>query len=282
MDEVNSFLERVLAVVVVYERPLPNTPTWKSLTEELKGLRSKMSILVYDNSFAPQPVPFCEFSDSHYQHDAANHGVSVAYNFGYQKAVELKKEWLMLLDQDTHLAHGALMKYYEALQTHPSEILFAPILADQVGIVSPFVYRRGGGVRIKAVVESSIPIRKYKVVNSGILVKASAFNSVGGYEQSLPLDFSDLAFLEKISRITENIVVVKTECLVEFSGSLNMSKEESQDRFVYYAQGAHSFSVMINNRFWLFIRSFARAIKLTIRYRSIDFLMTHAKSWHYQ
>ena len=223
MERINSFLETILIVIVVYRRHLKDSTTWQSLTEELTSLRSRTSILVYDNSLTPQAVPIYEFIDSHYTQDPANHGVSTAYNYGCRMAMQLKKEWLLLLDQDTRLPSGALVKYYEALQSHPAEILFAPVLVDQKGIVSPFIYRRGGGVRIMHAPENSISIRKYKVVNSGILVKCSAFNAAGGYEPSLPLDFSDLAFLKKMTQVTENIVVVKTQCQLEFSGSDHVS-----------------------------------------------------------
>ena len=282
MQEIRLFLERVLVVIVVYRRALENSPTWNSLSVELTRLQSNMSIFVYDNSPGPQSIPLCDFIDGYYHHDSSNAGVSTAYNHGNQMAVQLKKEWLLLLDQDTQLTRGALVQYYEAFEANPSNILFAPILVDHSGILSPFRYRRGGGTRIGAMPETNMPIRKYRVINSGILVKCSAFNEVGGYEASLPLDFSDISFLEKLRAVTKNIIVVRTSCRHEFSGSSKMNMVESRDRFTAYVRGAYSFSKLAGNPFWLLIRTLGRASKLTVRYRSIAFLVIHYRTWYHR
>ncbi len=277
--EIQEFLESVLFVVVIYRLPITQSESWMSLEAELTQVGCGLTVFIYDNSPEPQSMPQQDKIKMYYHHDSSNAGVSAAYNAGHALASQLEKRWLFLLDQDTRWPVGTLAQYASANKINPGGKIFVPIVCDKNGIVSPFLFQFGGGKRIGSVPYNLIPLKKYKAINSGMLIRTESFGMVGGYENSIQLDFSDIAFLWKLQKICDHLIIVNTELQLSFSGSSTMIFHDALDRFKIYCNGAKSLGVMLDEKGMLWFRSLIRALHLTIRFGSGRFLLVHIQIW---
>ena len=273
-----KFLDQVLFVIVVYRVQVDHTDAWTSLSLDLSAIGHNATVLIYDNGPHPQKIPASAVLDVHYHHDRTNAGVSAAYNHGHRLANKMKMSWMLLLDQDTRLPQGAIVKYSEATAAQPSQPVFAPVVLDQHGIVSPFEFRGARGVRISAPGET-LPLRKYRAINSGLLVSLSLFEEVGGYDESIPLDFSDIAFLEKVSKVHDILSIIAVKMQHHLSGAEPRSTQESLERFEKKCQGASAMQRKLGNTRAFWLRSLLRAIKFSLLHLNFRFLAIQFQTW---
>jgi len=264
--------------MVVYRVQIDRTDAWISLSSELSTLGRKATVLIYDNGPVPQEIPPSGVLDIHYNSNPTNAGVSAAYNHGSHLAIKMGMNWMFLLDQDTKLPPGALMKYSAATAEHPTQLVFAPVVWDQRGIVSPFKFRGATGVRISSPGEV-LTLKKYRAINSGLLVSTALFEEVGGYDESIPLDFSDIAFLEKVSKVNDPLSIVGVKLQHHLSDAQPMSAQESLERFEKYCQGARMMQRRLGNAHAFWLRCFLRAIKLSLLHFDFRFLAVQLQTW---
>ncbi|MBY0433070.1 MAG: hypothetical protein K2U26_03070 [Cyclobacteriaceae bacterium] len=274
------FIQDLLCVIVLYKMRFKESAAWQSLCSQNKDTESVIGVFVYDNSPEAQPVPDHTGIKVYYHHNAANAGVGIAYNDAHALAASLNKNWLLLLDQDTSLPSDALLRYEEAHLKNPSDVLFAPSVHDQQGVLSPFRFSWGSGKRPREIVQDVISLHSWKAINSGLLIRIDAFRKAGGYDPALPLDFSDIAFLHKIQQVTDRLVVVPLELKHDFSGSRLMELPEAIQRFTLYCQGAKHFDNKVKYGLSLQLRCFLRVMKLSMRYSSMKFVSVYWKIWH--
>ncbi len=275
-----EFLDLLLVVIVIYRQKIESTAAWKSLLDEATGMGHPISLLAYDNGHTGSKLPTAKCIQLHYHRNGRNPGVSAAYNHANRVAIGLGKLWLLLLDQDTEVPKGTLARYQEAIQHFPEECLFAPRVFDRAGLLSPYKYRLGGGRRLKVVKPGLIPLKLYKVVNSGLLVRCRTFEAVGGFDENVPLDFSDLAFLVRAENEVQHICLVDATVNTHFSGTAGfLTATEALSRFGKYCLGARSFAFATGRFHELRFRSLARAIKMSIRYRHFGFIKTYNGVW---
>ena len=270
-----DFPDNILFVIVLYRQSFEHCKSWISLKAELKEMKSIVNVLIYDNSPDPQHIPQENLCKIDYHHDATNPGVGRAYNFGGELADELGKSWMMLLDQDSELTPGALQHYGLAVEGNPDSIIFAPIVRDIKGILSPFLFRFGGGRRLQTISSRMVSLKTHRVINSGMLVSTTAFRSVGGYADTPMLDFSDIVFLSKLQLQTNHVVIVNAGVIQKFSGSESQDCQSALERYKIYSQGSRTAGSMLKSESVFWTRSFLRACQLSVRYQSLAFLMVH-------
>lgn len=259
--------EDLLIVVVLFGRSLEESQAVMSLREALAGLPTSPKIFIYDNS----PLGTEVDSSMIYVHDPANGGVSKAYNQAAVFAHSAHKKWMLLLDQDTTVVPGLFEAWHAALIRHPGSVAFVPKMRDAVGAVSPFALFMGGGRRIKTVSEK-LPLARYRFINSGLFVQCEAFTKVGGYNEKIPLDFSDVSFGHRLSKLTDHFAVIDFQLPHRLSGADNPELSESLVRFGSFCKGATMMGRTLNLRFVYVFRVFARAFHLAVRYSTISFL----------
>ena len=264
----SSFLEEILFVIVLYKTRLAESQAYGSI-QKVRNSSPGISLFIYDNS----PQAASPSDQVIYRHDALNSGVSKAYNEAFQIAERLNKKWMMLLDQDTEVSDSFIEKFFEAVQTSAGSVAFVPMLKDKKGIVSPFRWSLGKGDRITDPPEK-LQLKDYRFVNSGLLISCSAFSNVGGYEEKIPLDFSDIAFGEKLMRKTDHFVVVQTVFNHHFSGSVRLSKQEAADRFHFFCAGAFAMGRIFGRFPVYYLRVLLRALLLSIKFRKVIFFKT--------
>jgi rhamnosyltransferase len=266
----SDFLKEILFVVVLYRKKPEESPTLRFIATLSEKFPQSISVFIYDNS--PE-ASIIDCSNAIYRHDPSNSGVSKAYNESSKVAVKQNRRWLLLLDQDTEAKVALIEQFHAAIGEYKYSVAFVPMLRDSEGILSPFRWSIGKGKRITAM-EKTLLLNKYRFANSGLLIQTKAFMDAGGYEESICLDFSDIAFGEKLKTVTNHFVVINLDIGHHFSGSARASAHEAVSRFKYFCSGALSMGKIFGSRYIYIARVFMRAMKLTMTYRKTFFLQT--------
>lgn len=191
---------RVMAVVVVYERPLERVEAWRMLLAALAACDAHGSsamglthVLVYDNSAMPRAQPDVPIAGCSYVHDRRNGGTAAAYRAAAERATELGIGWLLLLDQDTQLPADFFRSATAAMQRSESvtAALLPWVFHGPVPVSPARVTLFGTVLPLKAT--SWRPSRRTQLtgIASGALVRVCAVRSLSRFPVELWLDYVD-------------------------------------------------------------------------------------------
>jgi glycosyltransferase involved in cell wall biosynthesis len=267
---------QILPVVVLYQQSIGQSLTLQSLQQNLERLGLRMDVFVYDNSPEPQAVEqsFAWKSfNVFYRHDPHNSGLSKAYNTAAVKARGLKKEWLLLLDQDTILPPNFFETYASAVRDNRHIKIFSPILKLESGkIFSPCLLKHKRGYPPKRISPGRHSLWTYSPVNSGMLVCLKLFFKVGGYNEKLKIDFCDFQFLEKVRKISPDFFLTTATGLQNYSNA-EKSVQKQQLRFKMYLQDAiNCDKPTFTDRIGFFYAVTRHAIGLSVKLRNLSFM----------
>lgn len=269
-------INKILAIVVVYNKTIIQSDSIMSLNNDLMQLEQKLDVYIYDNSLAPTDLPELErINFVCYNHDSSNAGVSRAYNEGVKYASSIGKEWVLLLDQDTKFEKGAIECYIQSLEAYPEIKLFCPlILLENSIIFSPFRRKLKRGVSLRHVNFVKYDLKKFSPVNSGMLINIGSFIECGGYNDAVKLDFSDLEFIERFSKKNGSFLLIRTKAIQDFSNN-ETNVDSLNRRFLFFCQGARNCEKRtLLDKIEYLIVVFVRATMLTIRTKKIVFYRT--------
>jgi GT2 family glycosyltransferase len=196
----------LLALVVLYKRAPSESESLCSLSKILKanpGLAEHFSVIIFDNSPQEQHFEIEPEFPVLYKHDPTNAGLAAAYNFGLSRASEERREWLLLLDQDTSLTHSFLAELVscsEVLRANTQVASIVPKLFVNGRIVSPIAHfidqLRHQYPRANHAVDrqtSGLQEKRLVAYNSGAALKVSALQAIGGFPKEYWLDYLDHA-----------------------------------------------------------------------------------------
>ena len=280
----NEAIDRLIAVVVLYNCRIEDSKSIQSINESLGCAPFAMDVVVYDNSPYSEIESGSKFSKGqfniHYFHDASNPGVSKAFNVAAEYAKRLQKKWILLLDQDTSFPLECISSYLQAIEQHPTISLFVPILKLSSGtILSPSRYRFKRGFAIKEIVLGINSLKQISPVNSGMLINLDAFTKAGGYNEKIKLDFSDFQFIERFKKVSESFYIINMVVLQEFSDEMT-DVIKLNERFAFYCDGAKNCTKhSLMDSLTYFIVVLLRATSLVSRTRNIVFYKTFIQSY---
>jgi glycosyltransferase involved in cell wall biosynthesis len=264
----SGFLSDLLVVIVLFKKKPENALAVSSLQAACNLLPLSPALFLYDNSPDPSPP-----SDLHitYQHSATNGGVSKAYNDAVVVATKNNKKWMLFLDQDTIVDRTIFDKFFNSMSKTCGAVAFVPEMRDRMGAVSPFKLVFGGGKRIH-LREGKYTLAGFRFINSGLLIESAAFKAAGGYEESIPLDFSDIAFGEKLRKITDHFILIDGSLSLSFSGTEKMPLSLAVERFHFFCAGALNMGKKFGPFYIYFNRALLRTMHLCFRYKTLQFL----------
>ena len=258
----------VLVIVVIYNKQI-------SEIEYLSSLKDS-DILIYDNSLKPQSPP----TNIYYYHNPQNAGVSMAYNYGKDLAIKLKKEFLIILDQDTTFNQGILETYSQYANEYGHKYIYAPIVKNGERIYSPFVdgrYRNHPQNMSEFNYEKKYNIEGKSLINSGLMIPLEVMKDVGNYNENIKLDFSDIYFIEKYKKIYSDIILMDIYLEHKLSGDEGKNKQKELMRYRYYCNGAKEFKRTSSNKFRIYRLVFFRMLRLVTKYRTLTPLTVTVK-----
>lgn len=267
-------MNKILIIIVVYCKNISSL----SLVTDLIKSNEQVDIFIYDNSPCAQSIPVIENINFYYEHDEKNSGVSRGYNRGVQKAKELQKEVVLLLDQDTEFILDYIQQYLSCCDKHKDRYIYAPIICDQSmsKIYSPAHMNSFVG-KIQ-VFKNFIFTEKYSlenksIINSGLMIPLPLFDKIGGFNEKIKLDFSDIYFIEKYKEINLEIILVNVYIKHSISGDEGKEFGRELHRFKYYCNGASQLGKSLSTPiYWSPLR---RLIRLIIKYKSLKFISVY-------
>jgi len=263
--------KKILIVVVLYNKLFKDLLTLNSFLSNIY----LFDLFIYDNSKIPQEVPNFENVNIYYEHDENNSGVSRAYNQAYKKAKELDKKLLLILDQDTVFEPNFIDKYMDMYLKYKNDFLYAPIVTnfDKTKIYSPAFMSNFVGKAQDSndfVYKEKYSLAGKSVINSGLMIPLELFEKIGGFNEKLKLDFSDIYFIEKYKKLNAKIVLVNVYLRHSISGDEGANFVKEYNRFKYYCSAAREIGNALNtNVFWPPLR---RLIRLILKYRNLKFI----------
>jgi rhamnosyltransferase len=212
-------------VLVIYNKALAQSQSAATLNAP-----SDARVHIVDNSTSDfGNREFAQEYGYEYVDMGGNAGLSRAYNRVID-TLEKDDGLLCLFDDDTEVDS----RYFEALkkaaEAHPEIDVFAPVVTDQKGIMSPCIIRGVSCRRIKSLDE--LPERGVSAINSGLAVRRRVFAGYR-YDEGQFLDYVDHAFLHDITgherariHILEDVVLKQA-----FSGSARQSRAAALQRY---------------------------------------------------
>lgn len=202
----------ILAVIVLYNIKLEDSSTYNTLKIAIAASSSTIPIdmVVYDNSAASQIVPTNFSTKIKYIHDIENGGISKAYNFALDFAIQRGYDWLLLLDQDSVLPSDFITNCVSDIklqQDRHSVVAIVPTVYCCNNIISPCKVGFGGKVTPIIVNRMQVPTIEITAINSGTLVKVSYLKFIGGFNNRYWLDMLDHWLFKTIYHNNKCVVI---------------------------------------------------------------------------
>lgn len=282
-----DFLNSLLIIIVTYKEPYFNCKSFCSLLESLdQKYFPNLNFFIYDNS----PTSYINSKNDinsvyqninlTYNHDSSNAGLGVAYNKGAAIAKQTNKKWLLILDQDTDFPKNVLVAYFKAVTSNSDVDIFAPTLfTEDMKLISPSKYLFRRGFPLPFIPNGITSLKNITPINSGTLISLTLFNSVGGYNEKIRLDFSDHAFMDKVRQKRKFLFIINCKIVHNLSSYSVNTLDKEITRFRFFCEGAKAAGEETHSKFNYFIISSLRAIKLSYLFKDSTFLSILYKNW---
>ena len=259
----------IVAVLVVYERPLDVVEAWPTLLAALvssgrEGLQLRQ-IIIYDNSPEPRAKPVADITGCTYVHDRNNGGTAAAYTRAAAIAADSGIDWLLLLDQDTQLSP----EYFPALA-----LALAPATnsATTPGALVPWVYHglapispaRLTWAGTIAPLQRNAQLRFFRdltAIASGSVLHVPSFLELMPLPKSLWLDYVDHWIFRRLQMRCRPVLIVNQ--VLQHDLSVANPSQLSRRRLLSILEGEAQFQKLLGIGANIFypIRLAARVIR---------------------
>ena len=207
-----------------------------------------------------------------YTHDNRNSGISIAYNYFAKNALDNGFEWLVFLDQDTHLPLNFYDIYMRNSSSLDAENIAFPRVYSGEKLISPSKYICYRTKKLNLQNDSKkILLNNITAINSGLMVKTDFFVNVGGYSNDLRLDFCDHEFIERLNGQEIRADLLDVELEQDFSSDTN-DREKALVRYKLYVRDMKIYKLNKNKLLFLFRVDLAHLLKESLKNRTFGFL----------
>jgi rhamnosyltransferase len=246
-------------LVVIYNKSLSQSQAISSISG-IEGLE----VFVADNSTADYGnKAYALQKGYHYFDMGGNAGLSKAYN-RVISTLEKNDEVICLFDDDTTIDSTYFDALRESADKYMDINIFAPVIKDRKGMLSPCVFNGIRGKRVKRL--EQIPPHGISIVNSGLAIRLRVFRDYL-YDEGLFLDYIDHAFIrDVIGNDRAKVQILNVTLRHCFSGSELTSKEDIINRYGIFKKDFRYFCSKygvspIRSRIFLLARSVRIMIK---------------------
>jgi GT2 family glycosyltransferase len=227
---------RILAVIVLYRLQPWDSASYQSLLlakSQVSAESLDLAIVLYDNT-PGSTLPKDLTPETRYVAAENNRGLAGAYNLSLDLALTENYDWMLTLDQDTHLpldTFQSLLKILAELDGRPDVAAVVPEIHASGRIVSPNYF--GAGVWPRWFQEGFIGIPQQSVYafNSSSLLRTSALRQIGGYSPWFWLDNSDSMLYRQLHKVGKNVYVAGNWKVNHDFSLLNMQEKVSNERY---------------------------------------------------
>ena len=195
---------KVASIVVLYN------PSYDTIINVLRNSSLSKETVVVDNSPIDNGKLFSSIENLTYIHLGANRGIGYALNKGIDFLKVRQYEWYLTLDQDSSLPLDFFRNIEKVIEGVP---------ADRIGIISPIHLK--DSQPIESDIEPNTTKETYAVMMSGNLLSRTAYDSCGGFNEEMFIDYVDT---EYCLRLKSRGYKVYISSLVSIEHSLGDSK----------------------------------------------------------
>ena len=211
----------------------------------------KTRIIVVDNSEPDfdkdDESDLNDFISAHgiaYIRSGENIGLSKAYNkaleYALHDSADPEKDFLMLLDDDTDLTydymHEIYIAYKQASLDDRKTNVITGLIESEGRPMSP-LYKFAFSYHEKNCVKIPGEYKDLCCISSGMAVRLSVLEKIGGFEESLFLDMIDYTLMYELSRRDlNNVKVVDAHLQQSFSGRQNKDRRTVMNRYRIYTK----------------------------------------------
>lgn len=266
-DSLANLLNTSLFCLVIYKKKISEIPLLHFLNQLSSS--AQPTIFIYDNSPESQVALAYNNLKIEYVHNSSNPGVSKGYNVAAKFAESSKLEWLFLCDDDIELTEKALNEYAFGIQKDFN--LFAPTLLCNEKIYSPCKYFLKKGSHLSISKPGAHQTKGKNFLNNGLLVRTSAFLNTGGYDENIPLYFSDFEFFERFSKSNSEFYWLNCSLNHNLSDETDIDVSRATTRYTYFVLGAKNSAKSPLESIFYFLIVLRRYLKLSARYKSLNF-----------
>ncbi len=231
----------IFAVVVLYKMLPDESATLRTLFEAAHAaadLPLRLAISIFDNTPGGQDLAGRDVGvlpeDVRYQAAMDNPGLAVAYNAAIAAAIGEEFQWLLTLDQDTDLPRDfleILLRYVERYSADDRVGAIVPHIVDSGRRISPL--RQLGGF-LPSVISpdfSGVAEPFTTALNSASLLRVSALEEIGGYDERFPLNNSDTSLFHRLGLAGKRVVVAGDLIVQHELAIMNRQDRMTVDRY---------------------------------------------------
>lgn len=263
----------IYALIVIYNKSCRESNSIK----DIKKYAPDINLIVYDNSTNDfGNSKFCKENNYFYFTQNKNVGISKAYNFIMDHFRFNKDDYLIMLDDDTHLTLEYLEETKKLVYLHQYDVNLPIVKANQK-IISPYNYYMN--CRTKMIQNpSDIIISKASGINSGMVINTNLFQKIR-YNENLFLDYVDYDFMRRVHKSQGTIHIMHSIINQEFQ-YFNYDKTNIKGALVRFKIDMHDYQILCKetNETWFFyVHAIKFMLKQTIHYRSHKFFVLFLK-----
>lgn len=261
---------KLAAVIVLYKEKLEATTSYLSLLKE-----ANLPIFCYDNS--PHPNEPSGIENLTYVSNPENPGVSTAYNAAWVWAKEHGISHLLLLDTDSKFPEKTIEQYLIYLEANPEKII-APSVYSKQRRISPFYFKYGKSFYGDNIKYGDFTLGEMIAINSGTVVPLKVLEECKGFEQSLPLDWSDVYFMRKAGKLGFKAFHMDMRVEHGLSEHENQSTASVKYRFGLQLEAIKIVSNSMNEKFLMLFWACLKSVKLSFRHKTSWFISHFIKN----
>jgi GT2 family glycosyltransferase len=195
-------------ILVLYKTGLKDSLSYKTLCEHISVLLYNYELLIYNNS----PEIIIEESKNYVLINAKqNEMLAGAYNFALCRAIECKRNWLLLLDHDTCLTKEYFEQLNIALALNENIAAIMPKLRyKQIHLspksCNPFFghWGRMRNLQNTGIIEDTT----LQAFNSATVLLVKALQNIGGFPLEFPLYELDYCLFYRLSKNREKFYIM--------------------------------------------------------------------------
>lgn len=263
---------KVAAVMVLYKKNINEAETFLTLLNKLS-----IPTLIYDNSPTAQNGMLPDYVS--YRHNAQNPGVSQAYNEASIWAENQGCTHILLLDADSSFPQKAFELYLNEVLKSP-DALILPAMLSGGHKISPFYFKLGKTYYGDSIKFGRLQLGKMVAINSGTLLPIRLLKEVGGFNEQLPLDWSDIDFMRRLSKRNPQVVHIPLEIQHGLSEHQVESLDAVKFRYQHYLKGIKIVSEDFLERMLMLFWAKLKALKLGFKYRSTWFIFHYIRNFY--
>ncbi len=254
-------------VIVLYKCSLNESITFLTLIKQLKNSCIDYELIIYNNDINQEII------DTRFLivNSKENTKLEGAYNFALERAIKNKKNWILLLDQDTVIPDNYFKELEDLFPSSylPELVAVVPKLLADGKVISP-VHITSLMRFDKEIKNNGLTNERINAFNSMSLLSVQFIKSLGGFSKDFPFDFHDHWCYNQIYKHKKSVYIldVTTEHDSSFSNfeenvSISRYKEfiSTENRFMRNELGL---SVYLFYKMKLLMRS----IKQFINYKN--------------